>query len=335
MSEAPAKMTAPAAGVKVRMYRQGVGDCFLLAFPARGPRPCYVLIDCGVLLGLPLGTGAAETKKKVAASLSEATGGRIDVLVATLEPGNRVSGCQPAKEMLDRIEIGQVWAAGTADASPPASSPGKSDPPQYLPQYWRPGDRPELPGVDGARVCILGPPGDEPLPRPSALAAAADGSAHEPGEEGLKALSLPFDAAYRVPPDAARQDPFFQASYFGGADQPSEHEMAWRQIETEWLTSASHLPLQSDGNTSNTGLALAIELLPSGKVLLFAADAQESRWLSSHSLPWPREAEPGDPATPVTIVDLLHRFEKRCTVTPDYVELTVGEPAAKRRKKGG
>ena len=35
------------------MYRQGLGDCFLLAFATGGRRPFYVLIDCGVLLGTP------------------------------------------------------------------------------------------------------------------------------------------------------------------------------------------------------------------------------------------------------------------------------------------
>ena len=45
-------MTAPASGVKIRMYRQGLGDCFLLAFPdPAAARPFYMLIDCGVLLG--------------------------------------------------------------------------------------------------------------------------------------------------------------------------------------------------------------------------------------------------------------------------------------------
>src|SRR4029077_17368589 len=171
--------------------------------------------------------------------------------------------------------------------------------------------RPELPGVDGARVHVLGPPGDAPLPRPSELAAAADASAPEPGEAKPTALSFPFDANYRVALSAARQDPFFQASYFGVAGQPSEHEMAWRQIETEWLTSASPLSLQLDRDTNHTSLALAIELLPSGKVLLFAAEPEESRWLSSHSREWLREGEPGGPATPVTVVDLLHRFRQR------------------------
>jgi hypothetical protein len=33
--------------VNVRMYRQGHGDCFLLAFPKKNGDACYVLIDCG------------------------------------------------------------------------------------------------------------------------------------------------------------------------------------------------------------------------------------------------------------------------------------------------
>jgi hypothetical protein len=374
MSGKPAAtaMTAPDAGVTVRMYRQGLGDCFLLAFPTRGGgRPCYVLIDCGVLLGTE---DAAEKMKKVAASLREATGGKIDVLVATLEHWDHVSGFQQAKEVFDRIEIGQVWAAWTEDPNDPAAQRlrdrretslrslhaaaqglrqggdensagslesvleffgelGKDGRPVTLqetmayvlgrgnpPHYWHPGDRPELPGVGGARVYVLGPPraenlsppadpaapGDSPLDSEASfgVAALAAGSALKPGEEDLRTLSFPFDMDFRVPPEEARQDPFFQASYFGVAGQPSEHELAWRQIETEWLTSAGHFTLQLDSDTNNTSLALAIELVPSGKVLLFAADAQESNWLSWHKLQWPRE---GGPATPVTVAELLHR----------------------------
>jgi hypothetical protein len=34
------------------MYRQGLGDCFLLTFPTGDPkRSFYTLIDCGVVMG--------------------------------------------------------------------------------------------------------------------------------------------------------------------------------------------------------------------------------------------------------------------------------------------
>ena len=34
---------------RVRMYRHGLGDCFLMTFPRKGKAPFQMLIDCGVL----------------------------------------------------------------------------------------------------------------------------------------------------------------------------------------------------------------------------------------------------------------------------------------------
>ena len=53
-------MKPPKKGVTVRMYRTGLGDCFLLAFPrtktAKDPRGAfYLLIDCGVFKATPNG----------------------------------------------------------------------------------------------------------------------------------------------------------------------------------------------------------------------------------------------------------------------------------------
>ena len=33
--------------VRVRMYRQGLGDCFLITFTRKGRTPFQMLIDCG------------------------------------------------------------------------------------------------------------------------------------------------------------------------------------------------------------------------------------------------------------------------------------------------
>jgi len=377
-----APMTAPAAGVKVRMYRQGLGDCFLLAFPTRGRRPCYVLIDCGVLLGTE---DAATKMKRVAASLHDATGGRIDVLVATHQHWDHLSGFHQAKELFERIDVGQVWVAWTEDPSDAVANRlrarreaairslhaaarglrlagdaagagnleavlgffgelGADGRPSAIqeamayvlgrgnpPCYWLPGDRPELPGVDGARVYVLGPPRDETLLRRSnptsagevyeqrlalapetsfyvaalaAATAAEAGPALAPEEEELKKLSFPFDKTFRVPLKEALQDPFFQESYFGTLEPTGEKDIAWRRIDADWLGSAGQLGLQLDSDTNNTSLALAFELVGSGKVLLFAADAQVGNWLSWFKLQWPREGEPDDP---VTAEDLLRR----------------------------
>jgi hypothetical protein len=70
------------------------------------------------------------------------------------------------------------------------------------------------------------------------------------------------------------------------------------------MGSAGSLALKLDSDTNNTSLALAIELVPSGKILLFPGDAQAGNWKSWHDLEWPRE---NDPDNPVTAADLMSR----------------------------
>jgi hypothetical protein len=99
----------------VRMYRQGLGDCFLLTFPGQS-RPVHMLIDCGVLLG----TSDAKTKmKQTAQHILDATDGLLDVLVVTHEHWDHVSGFEQARELLgpDKLAIGEVWLAWTEKPS--------------------------------------------------------------------------------------------------------------------------------------------------------------------------------------------------------------------------
>jgi len=376
------EMTAPASGAKVRMYRQGLGDCFLLAFPPdRGARPRFVLIDCGVLLGTPR---AKEMMRRVVEHIAKATGGRIDLLVATHEHWDHLSGFDQARELFDALAIGEVWVAWTEDPEDEVArdlgqqravalralhaavrrlrANGDEDSRQsaaelapllgffgdlgldgqatgirgamdYVvgrgkpPRYRTPGEDPlPLPGVPGARVYVLGPPKEKEYLRRSnprageayearltldeaTAFAAAVLRAHEkagaltmsPDEKALAELSFPFERAFRVPLAEAQRDRFFRDLYYG---KRSAAEPSWRSIEADWLGAASALALKLDSDTNNTSLALAIELIPSGKVLLFPGDAQAGNWRSWHALQWPREE---DPDNPVTAAELLGR----------------------------
>ncbi|HEV2843222.1 MAG TPA: hypothetical protein VG477_00110, partial [Thermoanaerobaculia bacterium] len=188
-------------------------------------------------------------------------------------------------------------------------------------RFCVPGEEPrELPGVSAARVYVLGPPRDEELltrSSPSrtadaygesglaldeesafhAAALAAQAEALGPDDAELRDLSLPFDRMYRVPMAAARQDCFFQDHYF-------KEECDWRRIDGDWLAYACDLALRLDSDTNNTSLALAIELVPSGKVLLFPADAQSGSWLSWHDYGWEDGSELD---CALTAADLLRR----------------------------
>lgn len=82
---------------------------------------------------------------------------------------------------------------------------------------------------------------------------------------------------------------------------PFEHDQSWRRIDYDWLGISADLAMQLDDKTNNTSLVLAFEWLNTGRVLLFAADAQVGNWLSWQGTSWTL----GD--TKVTGPDLLAR----------------------------
>lgn len=176
-------------------------------------------------------------------------------------------------------------------------------------RYRRSGEGPltlAMPGgprVPGARVYVLGPPrdgsalrrtgssarGQPPAPAIGALTAreafllAVRDPAVLAGEEAdLHELSFPFTRNLRIPRAEAERQPFFQAHYGVAASDA----MAWRRIDDDWLGSAGDVALQLDHDANNTSLVLAIELVHTGKVLLFVGDAQVGSWRSWEALSW-------------------------------------------------
>ena len=109
--------------VTVRMYRQGLGNCFLLTFP-RPIGPLHMLIDCGVRLGT---IRQDEKMAEVATSIRDTTGGHIDILVATHEHWDHLSGFVQAGDMFDRITVGDVWFAWTEDPDDALAILGQRD----------------------------------------------------------------------------------------------------------------------------------------------------------------------------------------------------------------
>ena len=102
---------------KVRMYRQGLGDCFLISLPrSDSDRPYRVLIDCGVILG----TADASTKMtEVVENIIAATQGEIDLLLATHEHWDHVSGFVQAKNAFDKLKVHEVWLGWTENRNDP------------------------------------------------------------------------------------------------------------------------------------------------------------------------------------------------------------------------
>ncbi len=99
----------------VRMYRQGLGDCFLLAIPTTRETPHYMLIDCGVHAREDNGPARLL---RVMQHLKHATNGHLDLVVATHEHADHLSGfVQKQSPFLQNdLSVGSLWVAWTEKA---------------------------------------------------------------------------------------------------------------------------------------------------------------------------------------------------------------------------
>lgn len=102
ISAAPKKKVK---AIKVRMYRVGFGDCFLLSFPAGtkngSEEYSHFVIDCGVH-----GKGNIGTIERAVENIAEVTGGKIAAVIATHSHQDHISGFS---EKFTEFEIGEVW----------------------------------------------------------------------------------------------------------------------------------------------------------------------------------------------------------------------------------
>lgn len=102
---------ASARRARVRMYRVGLGDCFLLT-SYQGDKPRHMLIDCGMFAGSRLDPAAAEKEIQfqVVNDIAGETGGHLDVVVVTHEHMDHVSIFNSAKSVFDnKLTFGQAW----------------------------------------------------------------------------------------------------------------------------------------------------------------------------------------------------------------------------------
>ena len=93
------------------MYRQGLGDCFLVTFTNAAGEQYHMVVDCGVL---PFSTGGDKRVDLIAQNILSETGNHLQTVIATHEHADHISGFKSAREYL-----------GT---DPAGNTPGKSLP---------------------------------------------------------------------------------------------------------------------------------------------------------------------------------------------------------------
>lgn len=165
-------------------------------------------------------------------------------------------------------------------------------------EYLSPGEIKNIPGLSGVRVFVLGPPKDEELlyrknPRKGEsydhkLRAFNAMSNHfigaltnRNGKRESEEQQFPFNMDYKRYVDKPGS---FSPSLKSVAAEYNAKGNEWRNIDDDWLDQAARLSLYMDTFTNNSSLVLAIEIVSSGKVLLFAADAQTGNWISWNDL---------------------------------------------------
>lgn len=111
------KIKPPKAGeALVRMYRQGLGDCFLLTFRGDGGEAVHVLIDCGAW-----DTDAATVArmKRCVEDIRAATDDHLNLLVCTHEHWDHNSGFNQQRAAFEAMTIDKVWLAWTENMKDP------------------------------------------------------------------------------------------------------------------------------------------------------------------------------------------------------------------------
>jgi beta-lactamase superfamily II metal-dependent hydrolase len=123
-AQAPASPAGQSSGgasgngnIRVRMYRVGFGDFFLLTVPGRDGSPAHILIDCGVhAANIGSMDACVQDMKKV-------TDGRLALVILTHYHADHMSGFASNYDDFASFEhVGAVWITNRLDPTNPAAS---------------------------------------------------------------------------------------------------------------------------------------------------------------------------------------------------------------------
>ncbi len=99
-------------------------------------------------------------------------------------------------------------------------------------------------------------------------------------------------------------------------------DQQWRRIDSDWLGAGADLALQLDARTNNTSLVLAIEIVATKKVLIFAADAQVGNWQSWANVNFMADGTKGSDLLKRTVFYKVgHHGSRNATLSENGLEL--------------
>jgi beta-lactamase superfamily II metal-dependent hydrolase len=292
----------PADAIRIRMYRVGFGDCFLVTLPTSGEET-HILVDCGAHP-----SAAIKDLDAVVNDIKETTGNRLALVVASHEHADHISGFGKCDGLFATFEVGEIWmpwAMDPDDLAAAASRRRRLALALQLQAHFRakPGSgaaedavlnvvsnersmaalRSGFRGnarvrylrsprritkaakVVGLTVQVVGPPGDEDYLK------KMDPPAHErffklddSMEQVVVKEIRPFRADWKQKNVAAAR----KGAGWSAGDERDLGRLAERSLD--------HLAFALDHAVNNTSLALIFSFR--GKRLLFPGDAQYGNW---------------------------------------------------------
>jgi hypothetical protein len=96
------------AGIRVRMYRVGFGDFFLVTFLASSGEPAHVVIDCGVFKGTSQGGDIGSIEAAVE-DMARVTGGQLALVVMTHRHADHIAGFARCADQFRGMKVQAVW----------------------------------------------------------------------------------------------------------------------------------------------------------------------------------------------------------------------------------
>lgn len=102
-----ARKNSDAAEVRVRMYRVGFGDFFLITVPG-DKEPQHILIDCGVTPGTTH-NGDIGTIKDAVADMAKETKNKLALIIVTHRHMDHIIGFSRCADLFKQMKVDAVW----------------------------------------------------------------------------------------------------------------------------------------------------------------------------------------------------------------------------------
>ena len=104
----PWTSAAGEVGIRVRMYRVGFGDFFLITCLDDKGTPRHIVIDCGVFKGTSQ-TGDIQSIEAAVADMAQTTNGQVALLIMTHRHADHIAGFARCADTFKTLTIGGVW----------------------------------------------------------------------------------------------------------------------------------------------------------------------------------------------------------------------------------